>query len=316
MNVVTSAKIRRDLREALINEFPNAVFSFHSNIRDAATRLKDADILITYGEDLTDSIINAAENLKWIMVISAGLDLMPFDAINKKGILVTNAKGIHKIPMAEYTLGMMLQYVKRLRTFDLNQREHKWDKAVKTSELAGKRITIIGPGAIGGEIARLAKAFRMTTAGVNRSGHPIENIDQIYLNSNLLDALKDADFVVSVLPSTKETYHLINKTHFQAMKQDAVFINIGRGKTVDQRDLLEALKEGMISHAILDVFEKEPLNEEHPFWKMDQVTLTPHISSISSEYQPRSIDIFKENLSKYLAGENDYINKIDLEKGY
>lgn len=316
MKVVTSAKIRRDLRNDLVNDFPNVVFSFHSNIKEALSELKQADILITYGEDLTNETIEWAENLKWIMVISAGLDKMPFDAIKQRDIMVTNARGIHKIPMAEYTLGTMLQTAKQLQQLSIKQKGHQWDRAIQTQELAGKTITIIGPGAIGGEVARLAKAFRMKTVGVNRSGQATEYIDDIFMIDDILNALPSADFVVSVLPSTSATYHLINKNHFQAMKADSVFINIGRGTTVNQNDLVDALKSGVIAHAVLDVFEEEPLDKAHPFWDMKQVTLTPHVSSITTEYQPRSLQIFRDNLSRYLRNETHFINAIDLERGY
>ncbi|WP_085521214.1 D-2-hydroxyacid dehydrogenase [Tuberibacillus sp. Marseille-P3662] len=316
MNVVTSAKIRRDLRAELHQEFPRINFSFHTSMNEAKHDLQQADILITYGEDLDAEIINGAERLKWIMVISAGVEKMPLETILNQNITVTNARGIHKIPMAEYTLGVLLKTIKNMDTWYDNQQAHVWDRSVTMSELAGKTMTIIGPGAIGGEVARLAKAFRMNTLGINRTGKSANHIDEMYKMQQMIKPLQAADFVVSILPYTSETEQLITKTQFEGMKSSAIFINIGRGQTVRQADLLEALNEGDIAHAVLDVFEEEPLDAEHPFWAMDQVTITPHFSAITSQYQPRAIDIFKRNLRKYINGERDFVNWVDMNRGY
>ncbi|GGE45595.1 2-hydroxyacid dehydrogenase [Pullulanibacillus camelliae] len=316
MKVVSTANLQKGLQEHLLSTFSEIDFLFYANIEAADEALFSADILITYGEDLTEAHIEQAEQLKWIMVISAGLEKMPLALIKKKGIMVTNARGIHKIPMAEYTIGAMLQFVKNMRQWSENQSHHQWNKAIPTGELAGKTVTIIGPGAIGQEIARLGAAFRMKSLGVSRSGQPLEHFDQIYSIDEIEQALPDADFVVAILPQTEQTEGLIKERHFALMSEQAIFINIGRGKTVVQDDLLKALQSGMIRGAVLDVFEEEPLDQSHPFWEMDNVIVTPHVSSATSEYQPRSITIFEHNLKVYLSGENNFINAIDLDRGY
>jgi phosphoglycerate dehydrogenase-like enzyme len=316
MLVVSSARIRVDLQNQLIKNHPDIDFSFHKNIKEAEGEIPLAEVLITYGEDLSPEIIEEAKNLRWIMVISAGLDRMPFKAIKEKGIIVTNARGIHKIPMAEYTMAAILQWSKKTKEWAANQRDRIWSKyAIKMDELAFQTMTVIGTGAIGGEIARLAKAFRMKTLGVNRSGGASEYFDEIFTVEDLVTPLSQSNIVVSVLPFTKETDHLIGKRHFDAMPEHSLFINIGRGKTVDQEALLEALKTREIS-ATLDVFEQEPPPEEHPFWSMENVTITPHFSSVTSQYQPRSIEIFEKNLLLYKEQQEDLINLINLDRGY
>ena len=167
-----------------------------------------------------------------------------------------------------------------------------------------------------GKLLRLAKAFRMKTIGVNRSGKGVGNIDELYLTEQMMDALPKADFIVSILPSTPKTKRLLSKDHFVAMKNTAVFINIGRGDLVDEFLLLRALEKNEIAHAFLDVFEKEPLVKDHPFWKMKNVTVTPHLSSVTQNYLPRALEIFKHNLNTYLNKTGDYMNVIDLKKGY
>jgi phosphoglycerate dehydrogenase-like enzyme len=304
------------IQQKLKKQFPDLNFYFFKHINDNVEILKQAEVLITYGEDLTEERINVAKQLKWIMVMSAGLEKMPFKAINDRRILVTNARGIHKIPMAEYTIAMILQYEKKIKLMLENEILHKWDRSFLLGELHKKTILILGAGAIGQEIARLAKAFNMTTIGVNRSGKMGQHLDQLYQINDLVTVLPNADYVVSVLPSTPETQESLTADHFKHMKKSAVFINLGRGDVVKDQILLEALEQKEIAHAVLDVFEPEPLTENHPFWKMDTITVTPHLSSKTEEYLPRAFEIFEENLHKYIYGDKEYINVIDPKRGY
>ena len=192
----------------------------------------------------------------------------------------------------------------------------KWDRDVRVGELNGKTMLILGTGAIGGEIARMAKAFNMKTVGMNRSGKPTEYMDRIIQKNALIPALSQADYLISILPSTHETVGFLQAEHFKVMKNSAVFINIGRGDVVNENILLSSLANQEIAHAILDVFDSEPLAEGHPFWKMDNVTVTSHLSSRSYEYLPRAFQIFEQNLSIYLEGKFSFVNEIDPKKGY
>lgn len=316
MLIVTSAKIRRSIQKKMTEKYPEFTFSFNESIEEAASDLPEADIFITYGDDITEELIQKAVRLKWIMVLSAGVEDIPFEALKEKNILVTNARGIHKIPMAEYAIAMMIETVKNIKTWHENERQHRWEKHVKMGEISGKTLAVLGAGAIGREISRLARAFHMKTLGLNRSGKPAEYFDEIYTNENINDCVAQADFVVTVLPYTEATDHLIGCDQFHAMKNEAVFMNIGRGKTVNQDELLDALREGEIAHAVLDVFEEEPLPEDHPFWDMGQVTVTPHFSAITPQYQHRAFAIFEKNLQIFLDGGSDYMNEIDYDRGY
>ena len=316
MIVLTTLILPEALQTDLHETYQELTFYYQDGIDTEDELLRKADILITYGEDLTEKHIEKALSLKWIMVISAGLEKMPLKAIAAREIMITNAKGIHKIPMAEYTLGMILQYEKKIKSIMLNKQIQKWDRELEMGELHNKTILIIGAGAIGGEIARLSKAFGMRTLGVNRSGNAVSYIDTLYQLDNLNEALEQSDYVVSVLPSTSETKGLFTKKQFQAMKNTSVFINIGRGDLFDEKDLVEALNNGELAHAILDVFEPEPLNQSHVFWTMENITVTPHISSRTTEYLPRALGIFKENLTNYLEGKIEFKNEVDPLKGY
>lgn len=316
MKIVSSARLKTTIKNKLMKNYPDLNFHFFKDMEEAAEDVFDTDVLITYGEDVTNEMIMKSKNLKWIMVISAGLDQMPFQAIKEKGILVTNAKGIHKIPMAEYTIAMMLQVARQTKRLIKNEQEHIWDRRVPMTELNGKTIGVLGAGAIGTQIAKYAHVFNMETIGFNRSGKQVDEFDKIVTLENINELLNESDFVVSVLPSTSETDGLLNKEVFEQMKEEAIFINIGRGKSVVEADLMAALEEGKLAHAVLDVFAKEPLSETSLFWDMENVTVTPHLSGISAQYQPRAIAVFEDNLNTFIKGGKDFINLIDLDKGY
>ncbi len=316
MKILTTFRVKEEKRSELIKANQDDNFFFFSNITEAESDIEDAEILITYGEDLTPIHIEQAKKLRWIMVMSAGMEKMPFKEIKSKNIMVTNARGIHKIPMAEYTLGMILQVSKQTKLLYGQEKEGKWNRFIQTSEVFGKTILIIGVGAIGGQIAKLCKAFGMTVLGISKSGVQSKYIDHIGSTNELIDLLPQADFIVSVLPSTMETKYMLSREHFMKMKDSSVFINIGRGDVVEESILINALEDQLIAHAVLDVFENEPLSADHVFWEMENVTVTPHISSITSNYLPRAFQIFEENLNIYKSKKLNFINLIDLERGY
>ncbi|GER72476.1 D-2-hydroxyacid dehydrogenase [Weizmannia acidilactici] len=316
MKIVFTFQPGKTLLADLNTNFPGIDFLAFRGIETAQEALGDAEVIATYGEDLTEEIVMPLPRLKWVMVFSAGIEKMPLDALRKKGVFVTNARGIHKIPMAEYTFGCLLRHAKSFDLFRIRQEKHEWVPDAPLSEISGRCIMIVGMGAIGSEIARLAKAFGMKVIGVNTNGRKTENADEMYTPDTMVSALNEADYVVSVLPSTKTTRHFYTKTHFEAMKPSAVWINIGRGDAVEPQVLIDALQSGKIAHAYLDVFDEEPLPPEHPFWKIENITITPHISSHSEHYLPRAMEIFRHNLHTYLTKGRDYINTVDLEKGY
>ncbi|OOE09955.1 D-2-hydroxyacid dehydrogenase [Fictibacillus arsenicus] len=315
--ILSSGRLRDEIKEELKDRFPDEEFRFHNKMKEAEADLDQAEVLISYGEDLSDELVAKAKSLKWIMVISAGLDKMPFKALQEKDILITNARGIHKIPMAEYTISMMLQVSRKVKELMGNQKQHKWDRKVPMTEISGQTIGILGTGAIGSEVARLAKAFHMKTIGYNRSGGSVHNFDAIVNQEEINKLYEESDFIVNVLPSTPLTKGFIGAEAFARMKTSAVFINIGRGTTVAESDLIEALRDKKIHHAVLDVFEKEPLPEENPLWDMDNVTVTPHLSGISPQYQERAIEIFSDNLKLYRNNKlSEMINIIPYDRGY
>ncbi|WP_026908268.1 D-2-hydroxyacid dehydrogenase [Paucisalibacillus globulus] len=316
MVILFSVKISEKHQEALLNKYPHEDFIFKDGMTEAEKYLEQASVFVTYGDDLDDNKLRRATNLKWIMVLSAGVDQLPFKQIEDRGILVTNSKGIHKTQMAEYTLSMMLQMYRQEKLLMENEKAASWDKRVRMKEISGQTIMVLGTGAIGQEVARLAKAFRMKTIGISRSGRVVDYFDEVLTIEQINSKLPETDFIVSILPSTKETRYLLTEEHFNLMKNSAIFINIGRGDVVKSETILKAIRDEEIAYAVLDVFEQEPLPEDHPFWKETNITVTPHISGQSPNYISRALAIFQDNLDNFQQGKSTYINKVNPSRGY
>lgn len=300
-------------QQQLREEFPDVQFHFTYKEK---THLPDAQVLVTYGEDITAADIESAHNLKWIMVASAGIDKMPHEAIVERGIIVSNVKGIHKIPMAESVLAHILALKRSLPFIYESQRNGEWNRRARSTELAGSTALIIGPGAIGSEIGRLLQAFGVQTIGCNRSGEAAEYMEETIAFERILDMLPSADIVISVLPSTEATRNMLGREHFKAMKNDALFMNFGRGDLFEDKTLIEALEKREIGQAVLDVFTQEPLPKDHPYWNMPNLVISPHVSSHSGNYIERALEIFVPNLKKWILKEHEPTNMVSMEKGY
>ena len=315
MDVLFLFRIREHQEEMLKKEFPEIHFLFDRKPDDPA--LETSEVIVTYGADIDENVLDRAKNLKWIMVASAGVEQMPLGRIRERGIPVTNVRGIHKTPMAETMLAHILAYRKKLGVVYEQQDRSEWNQKIRGTELLDSKALILGPGAIGSEIGRLLQAFGVRTYGCNRSGRQAEHMDEMISFGGLVDTLPEMDTVISVLPSTPETRGLLGHEHFGAMKDSALFLNFGRGDLYEEKVLIEALENGRPAAAVLDVFETEPLPADSPLWKMENVTVSPHVSSHSGRYIERSLDIFMPNLRAYLDGRMDEMeNRVDPERGY
>lgn len=223
MRIYFTFEPRPDLREPLLAQFPQVDFIFENGLSNE--ELAKADVLVTYGEDLTENNIQYATNLKWIFVASAGIEKMPAQAIMERGILVSNVRGIHKTPMAESMLAHILAIKRALPWIYEQQKMSEWSKKAKQTELRDSTALILGPGAIGSEVGRLLQAFGVATVGCNRSGKEAPYMDKMVSFVQLIEALPSADIVISVLPKTEGTTHLLKEEHFVAMKNNAIFMN-------------------------------------------------------------------------------------------
>lgn len=306
---------RPDLKESLTADFQDVQFVFEKRV--STEHLVDCDILVTYGEDLTDEHIAAAQKLEWIFVASAGVEKMPAQAIADRGIYVSNVRGIHKKPMAESILAHILAIKRNLPAIYKKQKERAWGRhKIKFSELNGSTALILGPGAIGQEIGRILQAFEVHTIGCNTSGEAVSYMNETVRMAELESVLGEADIIISMLPSTEKTRGLITAEHFKLMKESAIFMNFGRGDLVSNEVIIEAVENDEIGYVVLDVFEEEPLAEDSPLWGFENVIVSPHVSSHSSRYLERSFDIFKPSLREWMKGERRLQNEVDLLRGY
>ncbi len=274
--------------------------------------IPDVDILIagTFNKD----ILKKAERLKWVHALAAGVDRLLFPEFLKSDIVLTNSSGVHPIPISEHVLGMMLMFSRKLHESMRSQLQKAWLRP-NPFELYGKTLGIIGFGSIGERIGELGKCMGMYVIGLKKHITTTDKAHEIVPPENLKTLLTRSDFVVISLPLTRETEYLFKTEEFHTMKNTSYLINISRGKIICEKDLIQALKNKEIAGAGLDVFEEEPLPDTSPLWEMDNVILTPHYAGSTPEYFNRAINIFCDNLTRFLKGE-PLINKVDKRSQY
>ena len=284
--------------------------------KEFLAHIADTEILITLFKWPDAKTVQQAPRLKWIQSLTAGVDFLPLDEIRARGIILTSGRGIHKIYIAEYALAAMISFARNSHIMLRNQLQKKWDRSVPQAEICGSVVGILGLGSIGQEIALKASLFGMRVIGVKNHPLPIECVDHVYGPSEMGEVFKQSDYVINLLPDTADTRGVIDNTFFNMMKTPACFINLGRGRTVNQADLIGALQSDRIRGFVGDVFEEEPLPEDSPLWKMDNVVLTPHIAGASPKYIERAMEIVRVNLSAYINQTGKMINVVDVERGY
>lgn len=295
----------------------DAEFRFARDGRELEEEIPGAEALFVWdfrSTELRDAW-RRADSLRWVHVAGAGVDAVLFPALVESEVVLTNSRGIFDRSIAEYVLGVMLLFAKDFhRTFDL-QRRREWLHR-ETEMLAGRRLLVVGAGPIGRTIARLARCAGMEADAVARTARSSdEDFGRVYASGELDEALSEADYVVVAAPLTAQTEGMFGSRQFGLMKRGARFINVGRGPIVEEAALLEALRGGEISGAALDVFREEPLPEDHPFWEMSQVIVSPHMSGDFVGWLEALGGLFVENFRRWRRGE-ELINVVDKEKGY
>lgn len=267
-------------------------------------------------------IIERAPRLRWIQLSSAGIDRLAETPLATSHVTLTTASGIHSATISEYVIGGMIALAKRFPDAMRAKSEAAW-RPYWPQTLEGKTVGIVGAGHIGSRVGHVAKAMGMRVIGSRRStqtrisgtdaGDP--DIDELVPSSDLNYLLSESDFVVIATPLTQETRGLIGEAELAAMKPTAAIVNIARGGVIDEPAMIATLKEGGIAGAALDVFSQEPLPAESELWGLDNVIMTPHISGGMPDYMQRVVDLFADNLRRYLAGE-PLANVFDAARGY
>lgn len=302
--------------EKIYSVIPSGWEVIHGDKAQWFLHLNDAEILVGWNGAAAEQCLIPNAKLRWVQNWGAGVDGMPLAEMSAQGIVLTNASGVHAFPISETILAMMLAFSRKLHLSIRHQIRNAWKSTGELDEIHGKTMGVIGVGAIGEETARLGKAFGMKVLGVRRSGEPSPYVDRMFDNHGLDEVLQLSDYVIVTLPLTPETHHLFGSREFALMKSSAYFINIGRGGTTETGALLDALREGQIAGAGLDVFEQEPLPETSPLWEMDNVIITPHNSGSTVNYDDRAMEIFLTNLKAYFHSGQPSRNLVNFEKQY
>ncbi|MBI2877963.1 MAG: D-2-hydroxyacid dehydrogenase [Candidatus Tectomicrobia bacterium] len=305
-------------------EFPGTEVVLAKSEEEHRQGLPEAEVLFTWRPSGQD--IRQAGCLRWVHVPSAGVDhSLPRDLVESP-VVLTNSSGLHGVPIAENVLGMMIVLARKLHDCMRFQMEGRWgrNELMRTyptlSELYGRTAGIVGLGSIGREIARRAKAFGMRILATKRDvgvdlGSNQDWVDRLLPPEGLPELLRESDFVVIATPLTPATRGLIGEAELRMMKPTAFLFNIGRGPIIQEAILVQALKEGWIAGAGLDVFEVEPLPAESELYRLPNVLVTPHYSGIGSGYWERGTDLFCANLGRFLRGER-LTNLVNKEAGY
>lgn len=253
-------------------------------------------------------------DVRWVHFLSAGVDRIWAMDVEWARYRLSKSAGVHASTITEYVLGAVLYALKGFGTFARQQRRREW-KRFWLDECAGKTLGIVGVGTIGARLARHAKALGMTVIGTVTTPRDIPDVDTVYGTDELERVLEASDFIVLLVPLTEETRGLVGAEAFGAMKERAWLINVARGEVVDEAALVEALREGSIAGAVLDVFEDEPLPEASPLWELENVLVTPHVAGTTQHYLARALGVFEENYRRYVAGD-ELVTPVSVEKGY
>lgn len=281
--------------------------------------LREADILFDFDYTAIGELPARATNARWLQATSAGIgQLVRRLNLDSMNMVFTTASGVHARPLAEFVLMIMLQRTKNAALARQQQQDRVW-RRFATGELNGKTLAIVGYGNIGKEIARLARPFGMRVVGSKRrvAGFTAADLglDTLYSAEQLHEMLAEADFVCLITPHTPDTEGLMNEAAFAATKHGGTLINIARGVVVDEAALVKALDSGRIAHAALDVASTEPLPATSPLWEHPDITIYPHSASTGEHENERIVDLFCENLRRYLANE-PLLNQLDVERMY
>lgn len=265
-----------------------------------------------YGR-ITPAMLNAAQRLRWVQVPHIGLEGTIFPELAASSTVLTNARGIYSDHVADQAFSMLLCFARGLHIYLRRQIEHRWARLeeARVIHLPDQTLGIIGLGGIGSEVAKRGRSFGMRVVAVDPAPKGItEGVDRIWGLDGLFPFLTESDFVVICAPHTPVTEGWIGTAELNAMKRTAVLINVGRGAIVKLDALVQALRTGTIAGAGLDVFEVEPLPEDHPLWDMENVIITPHVGARGPYVQERRMRIFIENVRRFIAGE-PLLNVVD-----
>jgi len=281
-----------------------------TNPSEALARGDDFDIV--FGEPcLVRDVLARLRNLRWVQATWAGVELLLAPAL-RRDYLLTNARGIFGGLLSEFVFGYLLQHERRMSERYRAQQEERWDNSL-TGTLHGKTLGLLGVGSIGVDLAATARHFAMSVRGFTLASESCPDVDCYYHGSSLQSFASGLDYLVNILPDTKETHRIVDASLLEHLPTHAVFVNVGRGSAVDETALVSALQTRKLGAAVLDVFEQEPLPPGHAFWHTPNLLMTFHTSAPS--FPTDLARLFIENYRRYIDGRSP-LYAVDFKKGY
>jgi phosphoglycerate dehydrogenase-like enzyme len=310
----------RHFVDGLRREFPQHTF-LDAWDRDAIARLlPECDVAFTPFVDR--EVFPSATRLRWVQSPAVGVGSLLFPELLASQVVITSARGIRARSIAEHVMGVTLALVRRLPDALRAQAEHRWAQdelegpQSGVRNLHGLRMGIVGLGSIGMAVAALASAFGMRISSIRRrAGTPPPGVDELWTPDRLTALLGTSDVVLLSVPHTPETQQLIGRKELDVVKRGALLINIARGRLVDDEAVVEALRDGRLGGAALDVFTREPLDASSPYWSLPNVIVTPHTSGALQDYWTPLVALFAENLRRFERGA-PLLNAVDKQAGY
>jgi len=302
----------------LVRDYPEVEFTHCVTRDDLAAEIGKADIYMGW---LSRDEFLAASRLRWIQSPSTGIDgFLAIPELRKSDVFLTSARGTHAAVLAEHTFALIFAFTRGLWRFFEDQRAHEWTNRKWRSslvELTGSTLGIIGFGTVGRAIARRAQAFDMRIVAIDvEPGDSPDYVDSLRDTSGLDDLLRVSDYIVVTVPLTEETVDLLRKAELALVKPTAILIGISRGGIINEQALVEALESGRLAGAALDVVANEPLPKDSVLWDVPNLIITPHVAGGTQFEAEHVLAIFRDNLSRYLAGRSPLLNQIDKARGF
>ena len=306
---------------AMLDELPPETNIAVGNSTEAFERTaKDATVIFNWSGSgaLLREVFAMCPRVQWVHSRAAGLDGVLFQELTDHPVPLTNGSGVFSPSLGEFAIGAMLFFAKDFRRLVKNQMAGKWEQ-FDIEMISGKTLGIVGYGDIGRAVATRARAMGMRILAVKRHGPPMYNVDplvdRIYSPENRREMLALCDYVVASAPLTEETRGMIGEAEFASMRPEAVVLNLGRGPVIDEAAMVRALTERRIRGAALDVFDREPLPEGHPFFQLDNVLLSPHSADHTHDWLELAMRFFIEQYDRFLKGVPLH-NVVDKKLGY
>jgi len=280
----------------------------------------EATVILSWSKSgqLLRDVFAICPKVRWVHSRSAGLDTVLFPELVESPVPLTNGRGVFSQSLGEFALAAILYFAKDLRRMVRNQMAGRWEP-FDIVEVTGQTVGILGYGDIGRAVATRVRPMGMRVLAVKRHGPSLYNVDplvqQVYPPAERIEMIRQSDYIVAAAPLTEETRGLLGEREFQAMKPDAVVINLGRGPVIDEAAMVKALTEGRIKGAGLDVFDTEPLPDGHPFYSLENVLLSPHCADHTADWTHQAMLFFLAQYEKFAAGKT-LDNVVEKRQGY